>query len=321
MKVKLTAIAMMALLALTAGMAQAQHNVVGYNYIVVPTNADLKMSMPFTRQVEATLTVGSRTDATLNVANSLSGTSTQYYLRFMSGSAKGLWTNIASYTGTTITLNGTGGSVLMKSLISGSDTFRVYKHQTLSTLFPPGQLNVSYLPGTGVNIYDNNVALASMRQNLAAAKQASYNSGAGRWSGSGINNDTPLPPETQFIVRNNSATQALKVLTMGYAPDYTARIMIAPGGDLLIGSGYPVPVVLKNAGLGGASRTVIFYADNTSVVNRGGTQYSWNVGSGKWSPAAGNDTPIKPSQMINLRLGSSATDNPAGTIVTINKPY
>ena len=317
MKNHVTAIAVVALLALAAQSAIAG-NVVGYNKITVPANADVRLSVPFNQTIQGTYTVNGKTGSTVTTTEALAAGTyavNAYYVRFISGNASGLWATISANGANSLTL----GDANVANLVNNGDTFRVYAHYTLGTLFPKGMYGVSYTNGTVVNIYANNIA--AMVQNKSAAKVASYTTnGGGKWVGNGVSNSTVLVPETQFILRNGSAQQ-LTMMTFGEVPDYSVSMLIAPGGDLVIGTGYPMPVVLKNSGLGGTNqRTVFFYDNSATGINKSSVKTASYTtgGGGKWvgNGVTGNEL-ILPSQTITFRLPAGET----GTKVTIPKPY
>jgi uncharacterized protein (TIGR02597 family) len=284
--------------------------VVGYNQQAVPANTDVRLSVPFCQSAVGSYAVNTKTASGVTVTATLSSGvyANLYYVRFISGSAAGLWS--------TISTNGTGSFDLadagVLAQVSVGDTFRVYPHYTLRTLFPVGMLNVSYNTSTKILLFDN--SLSAMAQNRPASKTASYVSG--NWLGSGVNNNTVLAPETQFILRNNSSTP-LTMITQGFVPDYTVSMLIAPSGDLNVGTGYPVPVVLKNSGLGASLRKVLFY-DNTATGENKPAVKTATYSGGNWigSGVTGNEL-LSGSQTITLRLPTTE----AGTKVTIQKPY
>ena len=188
---------------------------VGYNRIVVPANSDVRLSLPFTQKVEAQFTVSSKAGSVITIPAAITAGqyATLYYVRFTSGNASGLWSTITANTANTITIT----DAAVASLAANGDTFRVYKHHTLGSVFPKTMLGKSFVSGTQILIYDNN--LAAMTTNKSASRVAAYTtSGAGSWVGAGVNNNTVLKPETQFILRNNAA-QTLTMITLGYVPD------------------------------------------------------------------------------------------------------
>lgn len=317
MKNHVTAIAAAALLALAVQSASAG-NVVGYNKIVVPANTDVRLSVPFTQTIQGTYTVAGKTGSSVTTSEALSASTyaaNAYYVRFVSGNASGLWATISANGANSLTL----ADANVANLVNNGDTFRVYAHATLGTLFPKGMYGKSYTSGTVVNIYANNIA--AMAQNKASAKTASYTTtGGGRWVGAGVSNATVLVPETQFILRNGSAQQ-LTMMTFGIVPDYTVSMLIAPGGDLFVGMGYPMAVVLKNSGLGGTNQRTVFFYDNAATgINKSAVKTAsyTTTGGGRWVGAGvtGNEL-LLPSQTVTFRLPAGET----GTKVTIPKPY
>jgi uncharacterized protein (TIGR02597 family) len=316
MKMKASAITAAMLLALTAQTVSAA-DAVGYNVVTVPTNSDVLVSVPFNQQAVGSFTVVSVTGSGVTVADTLTANAytNGYYVRFTTGGGEGLWS--------TISANGTGGFTLsdtaVLSYVTAGNEFRVYKHHTLASMFPKGMYGISYTNGTKVLVYENNRAV--MGQNKTAAKTATYSAtGGGRWTGSGVTTNTIIAPETQFIIRNVSAT-TLTLINQGIVPDYSVSTLIAANGDLVIGSGYPVPVLLKNSGLGGVNnRKVLFFDNSATGQNKSALKtatYS-TTGGGRWtgSGVTTNEL-INPSAAVTFRLPSGET----GTKVTLNKPY
>jgi uncharacterized protein (TIGR02597 family) len=318
----------------------AQQNIVGFNKINVPANTDVRLSVPFTtapyggsgsQDAAAVFTViGTTSGSTINVTSGAltSGvftaanvTKSSYYVRFMTGNAKGLWMTIKS--------NDVGGFVLddtytlqraaLINKVQSGDQFRVYKHQTISGVFSSDLLGISYVNGTTILLYENDID--TVATNPTSWKQAAYTtSGGGKWSGSGIDGTTILRPEAQFILRNTSL-QTLFVAMNGLAPDYPVSMLIKAGDDMLIGTGYPVPITLKDSGLGGVTGRIVMTYDNQATGQNKTSlkQAAYTTsGGGKWtgSGVTGNEV-LSPSEAIRFRLPSGD----AGTIVTINKPY
>ena len=337
MRIK-TAIAAATLLML-GSLGFAQQNVVGYNRIDVPATSDARLAVPFTttpydgsgaQNSSAVFTAtgtsggyrvevaaGSLTSGKFNAADV---TKASYYVRFLTGNAAGLWMTIkandANGFGLDDVLLAQRAALLNK--ISSGDKFRVYKHVTINDLFPASLYGVSFVNGTTLLLYQNNIS--GMMQNPAAWKTVTYTtSNGGRWVGSAVDGTTILRPETQFVLRNGSAS-TLSIFTNGTAPDFPVSVLIAAGGDVVIGSGYPVPVVLNSAGLGGTSnRVVMFYTLGAGYNPSASKTATYTTsGGGRWvgSGVTGLEL-INPSQMIRLRLPSTET----GTMVTIGKPY
>jgi len=133
MKMKVSAITTAAmLLALTVQSVSAAE-AVGYNVVTVPANSDVLVSVPFNNNVDATFTVNTVTVTGMTVNEALSADTydSSYYIRVINGAGEGLWS--------TITANGSGGLTLTDDLsgyVANGDSFRVYEHQTLATVFP-----------------------------------------------------------------------------------------------------------------------------------------------------------------------------------------
>ena len=309
-----------ALLVLAVQPAMAAE-VVGYNRISIPANADVRLSAPFNQTIEGTYTVTSVAGSVISVAETITDTyNGSYYIRFISGSRSGLWATIASNTASDITLANstvlTYGTPTLPTVAPG-DILRVYKHHTLSSLFPPEMYDRSYTNLTAVLIYPNDVNVKGI--NKAASKTAVYAAALGRWTGAGITNNTILEPEGQFILRNGSSKK-LEMITQGYVPDHAVSMLIDDSSDLYMGTGYPLPIVLNEAGLEGTLRAVLFYDNTAPGINKAAvkTAVYTPTGGGRWTGAGvtGNEL-ITPSETVTFRLHSSE----AGNIVTINKPY
>jgi uncharacterized protein (TIGR02597 family) len=308
---RLTALAVAAALLSALIAVPAGATVMGYNKVVVPGLSDAKITVPFTEHEDGEFTadaVDSGTGVitvTADPALTPDEFAADFYVRFVDGDAEGLWS--------TIIANGTGSITVENPAVlayaAAGDTLRVYKHHTVKTMFPAGMYNVSHMQGTQVFIYEND--LADMKDNPSSSASALC-AGRGVWVGGGAN--SVLTPETQFIVRNQAVTP-LTVITQGVVPDYNVSMLIAPSGDLVIGSGYPVPVSLSAAGLEGLSRTVFFYDNSATGQNKSAIASALWIGT-MWV-GAGSGMTLMPSEVVKLRL--PATE--AGQKVTINKPY
>lgn len=311
------------LLATHAGLADPG-NPVGISSIVVPPNTDVYLSPGFTQVSEGDFVVSTKGDSThLTVTNTftLNQYAATYYVRFTSGGASGLWTTITANTvgpNSQLTLE----SASVGALFSAGDSFRIYKHWTPATLFPAGLAKdalgnaCSFLQGSIIAPYSNvDLSPAAFVQNKPTGTTSTRSPTA--WSSA---NTLIIRPDTMVKFRNASTTTSVTVITAGQVPDYTVSMLIAPTGDLCLGTGYPVPVLLKNAGLGGTGTgRIAYFYDNarTGQNNPASVSYTCNPSTGLWTTAGGN-TPIPACQGIKLRLPSSVV---AGTKVTIPKPY
>lgn len=305
----LTAAALLAL-ATPSGFAG---EAVGYNAIAVPGNSDVLLSVPFNRDYERELTVQSVTGNGFTVADALTAgayAGGAYYVRMTGGTGEGLWSTVVGNDGSSLTLEQTG----ILAHVGAGDAFRVYRHHTLGSMFPAGMAGKSFKEGSQVLIYQNNTA--AMTQNKSAAKVAAYSKAGGGWVGAGVGNDTVLVPETKFVLRNTSG-DGLTMVTFGDVPDYTVALLAAAGGDLVIGSGYPLPVTLNSSGLAGEQRQVLFYDNADGNFNKSASQVAASVGGNWVGVGIDGSERIAPSESVTLRL--PATE--AATRISIRKPY
>lgn len=287
-------------------------NQVGYNYLEVPANTDVLLTVPFNTNPAGEFVVTNVTGSGVEVADTLNAGefNDTHYVRFVTGNGEGLWS--------TIDENGTGdfvlGNTAVLPYINTGDTFRVYRHYTLRTLFPKGMLNVSYSLLTVVAPYIND--LDNMQQNKSSEAPSTYvAAGGGKWIG-GAGDNTILAPETQFVLRTPAnLVNPLKIFFAGDLADYDVSMLIAPNGDLNVGTGYGLPVLLQGSGLEGNLRVVGFYDNAATGVNKSATAALYSAAQQKWVGVPA-DKKINPSEGILFRLPVSE----AGTKVTINNP-
>ncbi|MCD4779442.1 MAG: TIGR02597 family protein [Candidatus Omnitrophica bacterium] len=284
---------------------------VGINRMTVPANTDVRITLPFNQQTEGEYTVNTVTGSGVTVSASLpvGAYAGIYLVRFTSGASEGLWSTIVSNDVHDIDLV----DMDVKNEIAAGDTFRIIKHHTLRSVFPANMDGVSYNSNCQVLIWVND--LSAMGQNRSHLKTAYYL--GGNWVGSGISNNTILTPETMFVLRNASISP-LQLSTLGVVPDYTVSMLIAADGDLVIGSGYPVPVTLNNAGIGGTGRIALLYDNSRPGYNNSNLKTAYYYPGPGWVGAGiVEDEPINPSESITFRLPTIET----GTRIFINKPY
>lgn len=289
---------------------------VGYNHIPLPAQADTLLSVPFNPDPVGSFVVLSKTGLGVTVSNTLTvgAFNNTHYVRFTSGSGAGLPLNINENQANDFVLE---NWAVATTHVNVGDTFNVYKYPTLGSMFPRRMQGISHINGSTVLIFAPDIT--NMRQNLSAAKIAAYANG--NWVGAGVNNNTPLKPETQFIFRNGS-NQVLKYIPHGDVPQYTVRKLIAPNGDLTIGTGYPVAESLKNSGIcgpgaTGLQRQALLFDNTASGINKSATKVAACV-NGNWVGAGvtGNEL-LKGSEAFTVRFPASE----AGNIVAITKPY
>jgi uncharacterized protein (TIGR02597 family) len=310
------ALAAIGLLALIAQAASAQ-TAVGHNKYTVPANSDRIVCLPFTQAPVGTYAVSGKTATDLQVATTpwtAGALAAQYYVRFLDGNASGLWLTITTNATNSLTLdNSLGTQTPVLNLVTTGSHFRVYPHHTLGSVFPQRLFGYSFNASTRVLIYKNNFALG---YNRSATTVASASSDGNSWTGVGVTNDTVIPPDTMFIVRNSSATD-LTVIHYGQVPDYPVAVLAGPSGDLAIGTGYPVGVSLNAAGLERTDRRVLFSPDTGTGYNRS-PNLTATYGSTWTGVGIDGTNPLKGSVAFKLRLPSTEV---LWTKVTIRMPY
>lgn len=317
MKLKASAFLAVALLAVTAPVVNAAENIVGYNLATVPAGGDALLSVPFNQQSEAEYTVASTlgSDVTPTVALSgLYGDGT-YYVRFIDGTGEGLWATITTDDGTMFTLENANAL----ALVSAGDKFRVYKHHTINSLFPAELFGTSFVDGTEVQIFANNIAVPE--QNKASVTAVTYFDGFGWFDGISDGN-TIVAPETQFTIRNNSGSP-LTFYAMGIAADYTPSVVLPDSGDLQISSGLPIAVRLDLLGLASdvvaesEGREVQFFDNSTAEQNKPSVaQVTYFVGFGWFDGVLDGATVVEPSTAIVFRVPAGS----AGLKVSVVNP-
>jgi uncharacterized protein (TIGR02597 family) len=252
---KASAITAAALLALTAQTVSAAETV-GYNVVTVPANSDVLVSVPFNNNAEATFTVTSvdGTGITVNEALSADTYDSGYYVRFIDGSGEGLWS--------TITDNGSGGLTLADDLsgyVANGNTFRVYAHHTLETVFPDGLESVSFAESSSAFVRKTEILVpdaSSTGINKPAAATYYYLNDEWRKVGaSGNFDDVVLSPDEYFILRNTGGAGELDYIVSGDVESGAIARIIPTGdqNDVIIVSGRPVPMTLAELGLGGTA--------------------------------------------------------------------
>jgi len=137
-----SAILAIAVLALAGQSASAQGNSVGVNAVHVPAGSDTYVSVPFTDELADELTVDS-VSGTMQLNLTTGGLTADefadlYYVRFTSGALNGRWFTITANGANTLTVDGD------VSAAANGDELSVFKHWTISSLFPDGLAGVSF---------------------------------------------------------------------------------------------------------------------------------------------------------------------------------
>lgn len=270
---KIKASVMAALGMLLAASAQAGE-AVGYNTVTVQAASDVMVAAPFSQDAQATFTVNTVTAGGITVNEALAANTynSSYYVRFVDGSGEGLWS--------TISANGSGGLELANTdvlaFVAGGNTLVVYKHHTLSSLFPAGLKDVVWNTSTQILLPANDAAGINKGPTIVA-----YNSTDKKWKvGRTDYSNVPVVPGQSLIIRNVSAS-GLTWIAYGDVPaSKVGQILPAGPYDVAV-AGFEVPVKLKDLDLEGEC-TILLPANDAVGINKGPTIVAYNAGEGKW---------------------------------------
>ncbi len=291
----------------------AQAGMVAITKFTIPAQSDVRVSLTVTRPGYTNLTVASKTASTLTPVEATGNafaptTATKYYVRFITGNAAGLWSTITADNGT-LTLESTDVLGAVANVQAG-DTFRVYKHHTIGTLFPEDLKDISFRTGTQILLFNN----AAVSQNKSASIVVTR--GPTSWLGGGGNNQI-IAPDTLFNIRNANANP-LTVAYSGDAPTHPISYLVTAGQtkDNLIGTGYPVTRTAVQTKLGTApGRQILLFNNAATGINKSSSAVLTYSGAA-WLGASGNATPIPAGDGFIFRQNGGA-----GGVVTLTKPY
>ena len=269
MKIKACAAALSLLLAVSV-----QAESVGYNTVTVQGQSDVMVAAPFSQDVEATFTVNAVTGSGITVNEALAaGTyNSSYYVRFVDGSGEGLWS--------TISANGNGGLELSNTdvlaYVAGGNTLNVYKHHTLSSLFPAGLKDQVWNTSTKILLPANDAAGINKGYTIVA-----YNTTDNKWKvGRTDYSSQKVVPGQSLIIRNES-TSGLTWIAYGDVPESKVGQILPTGAYDVAVAGFEVPVRLADLALEGEGQ-ILLPANDAAGFNKGYTIVAYNAGEGKW---------------------------------------
>ena len=232
---------------------------VGFVTVDIPQNSDTLLSAPLTQPPVYSGSVSTRSGFTVSVSPSPSWStfSGPHYLQVGDGSQAGMIFDIANNTSDTLTIVDNG--IEPTGLASGT-TFKIVPYWTLGMLFPASSANASYTPSTSTSgsgrrtqiLFPNIVGTGANR-----APSSIYFSFNGTWrntaSPSLSANDTPILPDSYFIVRNPStAADGLKLTVAGavsVTPIAVPLDSAATTNDNYVSISRPLDITLDNLGL------------------------------------------------------------------------
>lgn len=335
MKTKAMGVTAMLLLSLVtswAGAAGVAENVVGYNRIDVPVNSDVLVCVPFNRPSQGTYTVSSVTGTGVQVSEVMASGAyaTLYYVRFTSGNASGRWSTITGNTANELVFEDTG----FLSNVSANDTFEIYPHNTLESVFPSEmegkmmEASIKHPTAPVIQTYKTQVRVfdgATTGINKATPITYYYYNNAWRKVGSSLTanyNNAVLRPGVYFIIRNQNSGNSLVFISSGNVPFETHAVELLSGttDDVLASTGRPVAMKLSELNLGGTAAfadsikhptapVIQTYGDKLLVFNNTGstmnraattTYYYYN---GAWRKVGASLTASFNNDMINPSEG------------------
>ncbi|MHB1156158.1 MAG: TIGR02597 family protein [Phycisphaerales bacterium] len=306
-----------ALLGLTAHTATVKADTAGYMAVQVPVNTDVVMSVPFAVESAGQFDVNTTTGTGVTVSGSpldAGKFNGKYYVRFITGAAKGRWTTITSNTTGELVFT----DITFLADVSAADTFGIYKHQTLSSLFPDENVGASFVASPSAFSLKTKVLVfpgaATYGINKSASEVYYFLGGtSNKWrrvSPAGDADDVILPPQTAFIIRNEGSADPLQVVLTGLVEENPQARLLQIGtsqNDVPVATGKPHAVKLKDLGLGGSPAFVssasafalkdllLVYSNTSTGINKGASAvyyYSNTQGWRRVSPAGdgNNDT-------------------------------
>jgi uncharacterized protein (TIGR02597 family) len=335
-------IALLSLPAFSASQAQeatATTEPVGYMTFNLPAGSDTRISTPLAKAPVFKGAVSSRSGFIIEFLNANLGSLTEkpHYLQVVNGDQAGMLFDISSNTSSSITLVDNG--VTPNGLSEGTQV-TVIEYWTVGSLFPAADRGVSFTASASTTavarrtqiLLPNNVSTGINRA-VSTTLFFANDSETGFWRTSTqttVNaNDTPLLPDTFFIVRNPAtAASNLKLTVTGsvITSPITIQIDRVAGGanDNYVSMSRPMDISLKNLGLvqsgaflpssattAVARRDQLLVFDNNAVgINKAPAATYFYVGtpeSGTWRSAA------------NTAVDASETMIPAGSGIVVRK--
>jgi uncharacterized protein (TIGR02597 family) len=331
MKLKTAIPSIAAALLAAAPFASAQNattDPVGFVNVTVNANSDQNIGVPMVPSAVYS-GVASNVSGTSVSAAGVPSLASASYLLVTSGPAAGLWETVSSTTNSSVTI---ASSI---SGFSGNHSFVIRPFWTLGTLFPGGG-NVPQSPDpfnpTGLVLVNDPSAVGV---NLSPSSAYFYHDGSLGPAGwyingdlaAGLQDNTPLPPETPIIIRNPTGSP-LTISFTGSVPaqKFAMDVVSRSSGqqDNRIYNQFPANVSLANAGLISSGALAPspdpFNPTDLLIVN--------NLGQSGFNPSPDlayfyHDGSLGPAGWyINGDLGAGIQDSvelPAGSSVIIRK--
>ena len=292
---------------------------VGTDTTVVPANSDRVVTIPFNREAVGEFETSGVSGSTVSLegdpgfnGDALADT---HYVRVIDGPGAGLWSTISGNQSASVTLS--RSAVASELSGAGGDTVRVYPHHTIDSVFKRNLRGVSHTAGTSVLLFDNSAGVQNLPPGGAGAVNFIESPATGDLIWNGVDGeDTVLPPNTAFVIRNNS-DEPLTFVAQGFVPDHPVSFLL-PGGatrDIAIGTGYPVNTqTIGRTNFGGVvGRSILLYDNTLNVQNlppggAGSVNRITSPVSGEpiWNGVDGADTTLPSAEGFLLRQNGEA---------------
>lgn len=250
---------------------------VGFVTIDLPVNSDTIIAAPLTKTPIFQGSVSSRSGFIISVSSApnWSQFTSPTYLQVVDGSQAGMIFDIASNTANSLTLVNNG---LEPTGLDAGAQFKLVEYWTLGTLFPSSSANISFTPSSntlGVNRRTQILLPDTTGTGINRAPTDTYFFTGTSWRKTTASttdaNNTPILPETYFIVRNPStATSGLKLTVAGSVSTSSFTIPLdrisSGSNDNYVSISRPMDVALNDLGL--ISSGAFVASSNTLGVNR-----------------------------------------------------
>lgn len=264
-KRKLSALALLILLAVGAFAQTATTNPVGFVKLTELAASDTIVSAPLERASEFHGSVASVSGSTINVQGTTGWTADQflyaagtqpktYFVRFISGTRAGAYFTVLGNTANALTIDLNGDSL---STVAAGDKLQITPYWTLGTIFPAADAGVSFEASTSAALRKTELlfpSLSAVGINPSASSIFYFYNSAWRKVGSAVTtsfNDAVVLPDSYFVLRNKSFSGNLTVIgTVLLTPIQIGLNSIVGGKqDNIVALARPVDVSLADSGL------------------------------------------------------------------------
>ena len=240
-------------------------------------------------------------------AGALSQAATPYFIRIMSGAAKGrtLQITTTANTSTTITVNNQGTDLTTLGITTGTDTYEIFPGDTLNTFFGTSTLGSTAAASADVvRIHSGTVW-----------NEYYFNTTANQWRLGSVpvnQNNVVLRPDSG-ITFYRRGTSALQYVVLGRVPSTDLRVVVNNSGITYVGGVFPVNQTLSTANFNSLSGWVnntgsVTTADKVTIWSGSVfNSYNFNQAANQWRNGS---VPVNQNNVVIT----------AGTPVIIERP-